>query len=134
MSEQTHKIPTILLIENDDETRRLLIENLRDRGYRVIPVIDEQNAFELLLSGNRIDIDLVLINQVQISREKCIDTLSRIYREANLSDRIPSVVLAEHYQSALEGTEEKISDNQYIIYLENAEQLFTFIQRLCCKT
>jgi DNA-binding response OmpR family regulator len=131
MNYKTQKTSTILLIENDDETRRLLIENLRDRGYRVIPTFDEQNVLELLLSGDRIDIDLVLMNQVQLSREKCIATLSRIYREANFSDRIPSVILAEHYQNALEGTEEKISDSQYILYLENAEQLFTLIDRLC---
>jgi CheY-like chemotaxis protein len=38
------KQPTILLIEEDDETRRPLVSNLRGYGYHVVVAIDEEDA------------------------------------------------------------------------------------------
>lgn len=131
MSEPLKKISTILLIENDDETRRLLIANLRDRNYRLLPAPDEETAVEWILSHKAINIDLILINQVEISQQECVAKIQRIYRQTGLSLAIPSVIIADRYQAELEGTEQKINDNKYIIYLENAQQLFNLIHRLC---
>jgi CheY-like chemotaxis protein len=121
---------TILLLENDDETRRLLVNNLRDRGYQVLVAIDENNAIEWIMQNDQANINLILVNQVRISRQECIEQVRRIYELTGLSQTIPSVIIADIYQAAVEGTEEKINDYQYIIYLENAQQLFNFIHRL----
>ncbi|GAB4535019.1 MAG: hypothetical protein Tsb0014_21660 [Pleurocapsa sp.] len=131
MSNQSERIVTLLLIENDDETRRLLIEILRDRPYRILLAINEDNAIEWLLSNDRINIDLILMNQVKISRQECQKAIAKIYQQTSLSSTIPSVIMAERYHATLEGTEEKVGDNQYIIYLEDVEQLFNFIHQLC---
>ncbi|GAB4541593.1 MAG: hypothetical protein Tsb0014_33630 [Pleurocapsa sp.] len=131
MSEQSEKQPTILLLEKDDDTRRLLIENLRDRGYRVLPAFDEEASIEWLTNNQGINIDLILMNQVRMSQQECVESLERIYQETGLSSTIPSVIVADRYQAALEGTEEKINHNKYIIYLENAQQLFDLLYRLC---
>jgi CheY-like chemotaxis protein len=131
MRDRASLMPTILLLEEDDVTRPLLVNSLRDLGYRVLPAIDEESAIEWILSNPNSKLNVIVINQVKISRQECVETLDRIYRLTNLSRAIPSVIIAERYQAALEGTEEKIDDNKYIIYLENAEQLFTLLDRLC---
>lgn len=131
MTYQSTRTPTLLLLEKDDETRRLLIETLRDRGYRVLAAIDEENAIEWLRNNEREHPDVLLINQVGLSRENYLEMIGRIYQQSRLSSKIPSVIIAEKYQAILEGTEEKIDDNKYIIYLENAQQLFDLLYRLC---
>jgi response regulator RpfG family c-di-GMP phosphodiesterase len=131
MSHKAEKKPTILLIENDDEARRLLIGTLRARGYQVFSAFDEQSAIEWLLTNQKINIDLILLNQVKISQQECMAAIAKITRQANLSEGIPSVIIADRYQTALEGTIEEINQNQYIIYLENAEQLFALLHQLC---
>ncbi|MGL5794546.1 MAG: hypothetical protein ACRC06_09085 [Waterburya sp.] len=130
MSSSLQQMPTILLIEDDDESRRLLVANLRDRGYRVLSAFDEQNAIDWILSNKEISIDLILINQVEVSRQECVEKIERISKQTALSPKIPSVIIAERYQAALEGTEEQINDNKYIIYLENIQQLFDFLHQL----
>jgi CheY-like chemotaxis protein len=130
MSRQLEQMPTILLLENDDETRRLLVDNLRDRGYQIVVAVDEENAIEWLMNKNQINIALILVNQVKVSRQECVAQVRRIYEQTELSPAIPNVIIAEQYQATLAGTEEKINDNSYIIYLENAQQLFDFIYQL----
>lgn len=129
MSARSERIPTILLLEPDNETRRLLVENLRDRGYQVFVVIDEQNAIEWLDRDREKHPDLILINQFNVSLEECLATIAHIYRQTGLSQQIPTAIIAERYQPDLEGTEEKFDDNIYVIYLENAQQLFDLLDR-----
>jgi CheY-like chemotaxis protein len=133
MSNSLQQMPTILLIEDDDESRRLLVANLRDRGYRILSAFDEQNAIDWILSNEEISIDFILINQVEISIQKCVERLNFIYQRTGLSPTIPSVIIADRYQAALEGTEEQFNDNKYIIYLENIQQLFDLLHRLYCN-
>jgi DNA-binding response OmpR family regulator len=51
MSNEQGKQPTIFLIEEEDETRKPLVENLRREGYCVIVAIDEANALERSKAG-----------------------------------------------------------------------------------
>ena len=50
---------TILLIEEDDETRRLLARNLRGYGYRVIAALDGEDALDRAGDGAHADLILV---------------------------------------------------------------------------
>jgi len=54
---------TVLLIEEDDETRRPLVHNLRLAGYRVVVALDEEDALERV-GGGGVPAELVLINLV----------------------------------------------------------------------
>ncbi|AFZ35885.1 hypothetical protein Sta7437_2344 [Stanieria cyanosphaera PCC 7437] len=133
MSYSSERIPTILLLEKDDETRRLLIENLRDRNYRVLAAIDEENAIEWLVNNQEIRPNLLVINQAKMSLEDCLKIIQRIDEKTGLSPKIPTIIIAEQYSPALEGTEARIDDNRYIIYLEDAQQLFALVARLCLR-
>jgi DNA-binding response OmpR family regulator len=46
MNSPQGKQATIFLIEEDEQTRKPLVENLRSNGYRVIVAIDEEDALE----------------------------------------------------------------------------------------
>ncbi|HEX7997039.1 MAG TPA: hypothetical protein VF528_01385, partial [Pyrinomonadaceae bacterium] len=63
MNSEQAKQPTIFLLEEDDDTRRILVENLRHRGYRVIVALDEEDALERV-GGGYVHADLVLVNLV----------------------------------------------------------------------
>jgi DNA-binding response OmpR family regulator len=54
---------TIFLIEEDDQTRGVLVRSLRSEGYRVLVAIDEEEALERIRAGQT-QADLVLINLV----------------------------------------------------------------------
>lgn len=68
MHENQETPPTILLIEQDDETRPLLKYNLNSQGYRVILVLEEEDVIERVRDGRSCP-DLILLNQVDSSPE-----------------------------------------------------------------
>ena len=61
--------PTIFLIEEDDETRRPLVSNLRGYGYRVIVAVDEADALERV---GGVEADLMLVNLVGKTAEEVL--------------------------------------------------------------
>lgn len=63
MSNKQNEPPTILLVEQDDQTRPLLMYNLRRQGFHVRVVLEEEDALERI-SGNNACPDLILLNQV----------------------------------------------------------------------
>lgn len=133
MRNQVEQKPTILLIEDDDETRRLLIENFRARSYRILSAIHEEDAIQYIVNNAETHPSLILINQVKISTNNCLEIIQRIYQQTGLDREIPAIIIAEQYRPTLQGTEEKIDDNKYIIYLEEAQQLFDLVDRLCSR-
>jgi CheY-like chemotaxis protein len=48
---ETYTPPTILLVEEDDEVRPLLSQNLRNQGYHVVVALDEADAIERTKGG-----------------------------------------------------------------------------------
>lgn len=131
MNNQSEPKATILLIESDDETRPLLIESLRARRYLVIPALNEEDAVLWLTKNGVISINAILFNQVKISLEDCVEIVRQLYRQTELSQDVPTVIIAEEYPPNLEGTEQKIDDNKFIIYLEDGKQLFDFLYWVC---
>jgi hypothetical protein len=51
MNEKENTASAILLIEQDDETRPLLVRNLSNAGYQVIVALDEEGAIERTIGG-----------------------------------------------------------------------------------
>ena len=65
LSQTKDALPTILMIELDDDTRTLLKHNLRSWGYRVIEALQEEDAIALA-RGVRDLPNLILLNQVNL--------------------------------------------------------------------
>ncbi len=120
---------TILLVEEDDETRRVLRANLQTYGYRVLLALDEEDAFDRV-GGGGAEADLVLINLVGEAPEAALAAGRRIRAHAKYDGRMPLVVMAEKYGKELEGTDVNVSGNDWITYPEDHDQLRNLLARL----
>ncbi|HLL73927.1 MAG TPA: hypothetical protein VK421_01415 [Pyrinomonadaceae bacterium] len=121
---------TILLIEEDDETRRPLVHNLRGAGYRVIVALDEADALDRV-GGGGVPADLVLVNLVGKSAEDVLAVGRRVREHAKYDGHTPLVVMPEKYDKEVEGTEANVGGNDWIFYLgEEPNQLRNFLARL----
>ena len=132
MSAQENR-PTIFLVEEDDDTRPVLKQNLQTDGYRVLVALDEEDALERM-AGNGIYADLVLVNLVGKSPEAALDAGRRIRARAKYDGHTPLVVMAEKYGADLAGTDVNVSGNDWITYPEDHEQLNQLLARLTGKT
>lgn len=132
MSEKQDILPTILLVEQDDETRPLLRHNLRSKGYRAIVALDEEDAIERTWGGRERP-DLILLNQFKLSIDEFINMGRRIRQSAGFPSRTPIVVMAERYGADLEGKDVLVGECEYVTYPEDAQQLMNLLHRLCCE-
>ncbi|HEY0174709.1 MAG TPA: hypothetical protein VGB98_27075 [Pyrinomonadaceae bacterium] len=130
MCAQQMKRPTIFLIEEDDETRRPLVDNLRGDGYRVLVAVDEDTALDMV-GGGGVDADLVLVNLIGKSAEEVLSVGRRVRGHAKHDGHTHLVVMPEKYDKALEDTEVNVEGNDWIFYLgEEPDQLKNFLARL----
>jgi DNA-binding response OmpR family regulator len=130
MSKKQDTPPTILLIEHEDETRALLKYNLRNRGYRVIVALDEEDAIERTRDGHECP-DLILLNQIKLTIDEFINMGRRICQDAGFRSGTPIVVMADRYGEDMEGKDVRVSDSEYVTYLEDGEQLMNLLHRIC---
>ena len=130
MSKKQDITPTILLLEQDDETRRLLKDNLRNRGYRAIVALDEEDAIARTGDGRECP-DLILLSQYLLPLDEVINMGRRIRQDARLPSGTPLVVIADRYDSDMEGKDVRVSDSEYVTYLEDGEQLINLLYRIC---
>ncbi|MCA1631185.1 MAG: hypothetical protein LC774_12760 [Acidobacteria bacterium] len=72
---------TIFLLEEDDDTRGVLVKNLIGYGYRVVVALDEEDALERVGSGY-VQADLVLVNLVGKSVEYSLSIGRRVRTHA----------------------------------------------------
>ena len=122
--------PTILLIEEDDDTRRILRESLIRYGYLVLLAVDEEDAISRV-TGGQLNADLVLINLVGKSTKDTLQTGRRIREQAKFDGFTPLVVMAEKYGKDVEGTDVNVEGNDWIFYLgEDLDQLQNLLRRL----
>ena len=123
------RIPTILLLEEDNDTRRLLVENLSRQGYHVFVAVNKKNVIDWIQNAVE-SFDVFLINQVKISLEEYLAIIQDLYLQTILLPDTPTIILAEQYPDYLTGTEKRVEDNIFIVYLENAQQLFDLLDDL----
>jgi DNA-binding response OmpR family regulator len=122
--------PTIFLIEEDDETRRPLVINLRARGYRVLVAFDEEDALERL-GGGHVQADLMLVNLIGMTADEILSVGRRVREHAKYDGHMPLVVMPEKYASALEDTEVNVEGNDWVFYLgEEPYRLRNLLARL----
>jgi CheY-like chemotaxis protein len=130
MTDEQRKRPTIFLLEEDDDTRRILVENLRHRGYRVIVALDEEDALERV-GGGHVHADLVLVNLVGKSVDEALQIGRKVRTHARYDGHTPLVVMPENYEKDLAGTDVNVGGNDWIHYLgEDPNQLQNLLARL----
>lgn len=124
------KQPTIFLVEEDEETRRPLVNNLRSYGYRVIVAVDEEDALERV-GGGHVRADLVLVNLIGKSAEEVLSLGRRVREHARYDGHTPLVVMPEKYGKDVEGKNVKAGGNDWVLYLgEKPDQLRKLLARL----
>jgi len=122
------KQPTILLVENDEETRRPLVRNLRGYGYRVVVAVDEEDAQE---RAGGVEADLVLVNLVGMTAEEVLAAGRRVREHARNDGRTPLVVMPEKYARELEDAEVNVGDSEWVFYLgEEPDRVRDMLARL----
>jgi CheY-like chemotaxis protein len=130
MSDERGKQKTIFLIEEDDETRRPLVSNLRGYGYRVVVAVDEEDALERV-GGGGVNADLVLVNLIGKSAGEVLSIGRRVREHARYDGHTPLVVMPEKYGKDVEGTDVNVEGNDWILYLgEGVDQLRNLVARL----
>lgn len=127
MGQETQR--TILLVEEDDETRPLLKHNLKTDGYHVVVTLSEEDALERVSNGQG-GVNLILINLVGKSPEEALDVGRRIREHAKYDGKTPLVVMPEKFPQDFEGRDENVSGNDWVCYYEDSEQLHRLISRL----
>ncbi|MDQ3817368.1 MAG: response regulator [Acidobacteriota bacterium] len=127
MKQETQR--TIFLVEEDDETRRLLKHNLQTYGYRVLAALSEEDALERV-SGVHPPPDLILVNFVGKSPEEALDAGRRIREHARYDGRTPLIVMPEKFPREFEGMDENVGGNDWVCYFEDAEQLQRLVGRV----
>jgi len=132
MNSEQVKQATIFCIEEDDETRPILKQNLQRYGYRVLIALDEEDARDRV-GGGGVQADLILIDLVGKSPQDVLQAGQRVRAHAKYDGHIPLVALAEKYGADLEGTDVNVCGNDWITYLEEHEQLHNLLTHLLSK-
>jgi DNA-binding response OmpR family regulator len=133
MSEESLNRPLIFLVEEDNDTRPLLKNNLTRYGYRVSLALDAEDAVQRL-SGGRVVADLILIDLVGKPAGEVLRVGRRMREEAGYDGRTPLVVMAERYDADAEGTDAHVGGNDWITYLADHRQLKNLLARLISTT
>lgn len=119
---------TIFLIEEDDETRRPLVSNLRAYGYRVIVAVDVEDALERV---GDIEANLRLVNLVGKTADEGLKVGRLIRQHSKYNWRTSLVVMPEKYDKALEDTEVNVGGSEWVFYLgEEPDRLRDLLARL----
>jgi CheY-like chemotaxis protein len=127
--------PTIFLIEEDDDVRTSLTNNLRQLGYRLLVAADLEDAHEWLSADGHIHVDLVLINLVGKTPEEALRVGRRLRAHAKYNGHTPLVVMPEKVPKELEGKDVNVDGSDWICYYDDdSEQLKNLIARLLTKS
>ncbi len=130
MSEKQNTVPTILVVEPDNDVRPLLKNNLHRQGYRAIVTLDEEDAIARTRDGHECP-DLILLSQYLLPLDEVINMGRRIRQNAGFPSGTPLVVMADQYGPDMEGKDVRVSDTEYVTYLEDGEQLMNLLYRIC---
>jgi DNA-binding response OmpR family regulator len=122
-------MPTILLIEEDDDARPIIRLSLGREGYDVLVAVDEASALDWLTAG-RAAADLILINLVGQTTAAALDAGRRVREHNGLDGATPIVVIAEDFDEELEGSDVEAGEGEWVSYMEDAGQLHALLSRL----
>jgi len=117
----------ILVLEDIEETARLLERMLKGNGYCVTVARTEEDA---IFRGRSQSPDLILIS-LGLGPERLLATAHRIRRQAGLSQDVAIVIFC--VPTIPEGAEMEVDKNVYVTRPDNFNQLREFLHRLLCR-
>ncbi|PSN14736.1 hypothetical protein C7271_21440 [filamentous cyanobacterium CCP5] len=129
MGSNQSNVQPILVIESDNDARPLLIENLTRQGFQLMVALSEIDALPQLRGASQLPA-IILMNQVNRTVEETLSKGQQLRQDADLSPQVPIVIMADRYGADLEGTIVQVGERDYIIYQEDAQQLFDLLIRL----
>ncbi len=106
MADDEHHSPTVLLVEDEDTLRSLLVRQLRQIGYRVIEASNGKEALDLFAENAEVDL---LVTDLMMPCMGGIELVSRVRKQ---KQSLPVLVISGYLDSAssdLEQIEEPFS-------------------------
>src|SRR4051812_22668616 len=119
MSDGTKKFTTILLVDDDNDSRDLMKKGLERFGYRVKAAYDELDAIEI---AERVRPDLILLEMGRAPTMQTLEMGCRIRSDARVGNDVKVVVYADMADETVDdGGEAKVGANEYVILPEDSE-------------
>ena len=116
----------ILVVEDIEETARLIEKMLKGNGYSVALARTEEDAISMSRSHSP---DLVLIS-LDLAPEQLLTTALRIRRHSGLGRDVSIVIFC--VPTIPEGAELEVENNIYLTRPDNFNQLRKLLHRLLC--
>jgi DNA-binding response OmpR family regulator len=117
----------ILVLEDIEETARLIEKMLKGNGYCVTMARTEEDA---IFTGRFHSPDLILIS-LSLGPERLLATAHRIRRQAGLSPDVAIVIFC--VPTIPQGAEVEVEKNVYVTRPDNFNQLRELLHRLLCR-
>jgi response regulator RpfG family c-di-GMP phosphodiesterase len=130
MHENKNSRPTIFLVEEDNNVRPSLTRRLRERGYRLLVSATLEDAFEWTNGTPNIHADLVVIDLLGKLPEEVLSIGRQLREHCNYDQNTPIVVLPEKIPENLEGTDQNVTDAEWICFFADTNQLLRLLARL----
>ncbi len=89
-------IPRLLVVDDDNETREMMSEFLRQHGYIALPAKSESEIRQHLSAGR---IDLILLD-VMLGDENGVEICARLRRDQDVPIILVSALSADHHRMA----------------------------------
>ena len=112
---------TILLVEDDQETREYMKRFLEELGYDVALATNEKDSLNLM-SEPHAAVQLILMNQAMVS-DDALAAGRRIREHVSVSNSVPVIVLPFEFRNEMEGTDENMGGRDYKSYMTSEQQL-----------
>jgi DNA-binding response OmpR family regulator len=119
--------PTILVLEDIEETARLIEKMLKGNGYSVTLARTEEDA----VFRGRFESPALILMSLGLGPERLLATAHRIRRHADLSQDVAIVIFC--VPTIPEGAEVEVDKNVYFTRPDNFNQLRDFLHRLLCR-
>lgn len=130
MHEEKNSRPTILLVEEDNNARPSLTRRLRECGYRLLVAASLEDAFEWTNGTTYIHADLVLVNLLRKPPEEVLIIGRHLREHCKYDENTPIVVLPEKFPENLEGTNQKVTEHEWICHFADTDQILRLLARL----
>jgi len=124
MVDQPRQSPTILVIEDVEETRHGIEQLLASDGYRVVLARDEDDA---IAKATGVSPDLVLMS-LGVDPVHLVAIAQRIRDRCELKENVPIVLFC--VATVDEGAEVRVERNIYLTRPDNFDQLRGLLSRL----
>ena len=118
---ETNVQATILLVEDDPQTRDYMKKFLEELGYEVALANNEDDSLRLI-SGTQTPVHLILLNQKMLS-DDALAAGRRLRKHVNVANSAPVIVLPFEFSTEMEGTDESMGGRDYKSYMTSERQL-----------